>query len=301
MRVSLITTGRMEFLALPEAFARLFPSHTFYAEAMHPGSAGPFNGFTSARVRPLTSDDAPGLAAELVRAALGTLVPAGPADRPADLSIILDDVELCNKGNEGAVIAHMRAAALQVIAATPAPQRPGAADLLRRRASFHLAAPMAEGWFFGDPAGIAAEQQGGPPVMLSQGRDPEDFCTDDPAYEGDDGAQCAAWAAGQARRPRWLIPQREAHPKAYMTWLMRAPQLADCTRYKEGKEGRRILSQLRWGTVLSSPTWFSYLRALVRDLEDGLGIAAVGVPPGGAEAPLTRLHDASHEPVLRNI
>jgi hypothetical protein len=52
----------------------------------------------------------------------------------------------------------------------------------------------------------------------------------------------------------------------------------------ESQEGVRILERLDWSTVLATPTWFPYLRALVRDLESTLGPPAFGIAAGGNEA-----------------
>ncbi len=51
MKVALVTTGRLEFLALPKALRSLFPAHEF--ESVDAGSNQPFHGFTSNPVRPL--------------------------------------------------------------------------------------------------------------------------------------------------------------------------------------------------------------------------------------------------------
>jgi hypothetical protein len=74
MRVALITTGRMELLALPGALKAMFPAHEFVAEPHRPGE--PFSGFTCKPVRALSPSDPPGRAVELIRAALGTIKPA---------------------------------------------------------------------------------------------------------------------------------------------------------------------------------------------------------------------------------
>lgn len=303
MRVSLITTGAMELLGLADMLKQLFPAHEFYAEPSSPGV--PFNGFTSAKVQLLGPTDPPGKAALLVRAALGTLV-VSAGERPADLSVILEDVELLNKGAERTIIEHLHQSANRVLGELRPPADPVAVRaLMRTRISFHLAAPMPESWFFGDVAALEPEV---PPARLpprvTPGQDLEDFLTADPAYAADTGASCTAWiAAGSpsVRRPPWLISRRTEHPKAYLAWLLRDPSAADSTRYKESREGVRLLKRLEWGRVLTNPDWFTYARALIRDLEAALGVRAVGVPAGGVEAPLTSLYTVRAAPILRNL
>lgn len=96
MRVSLITTGIMELNGLAAALRRLFPDHDFHVEPDAPGK--PFNGFTSCRVLPLSSADPPGKAVAMLRAALGTLLAADAMTPASDFAVILEDLELCNRG-----------------------------------------------------------------------------------------------------------------------------------------------------------------------------------------------------------
>ena len=115
MRVSLITTGDMEFLALPQALGRLFPGQEFYAEPYQPNR--PFHGFTANKVGALHPTDPPGIATMLLRAALGTLIPSDPRGAASDLACVLEDLELVNKGNEATLIEHVRASAHRVLGA----------------------------------------------------------------------------------------------------------------------------------------------------------------------------------------
>lgn len=304
MRVSLITTGEMEFRGLAAGLKRMFPAHDFYAEPMTPGR--PFHGFTGSTVRPLGPSDPPGTAASLIRAALGTVAAASAPGPDADLSIVLEDLELVNKGNEATVVDHVRDSATRLVHSVGTAADPAfVLGLLRERVSFHLAVPMPESWFFGDPSALATEVPSAHlPPRLAANRDLEDFLTDDPAFLTDDGSGCSNWIAGGSkpfRSPRWLIARRVEHPKAYLTWLTRDPGSGDCSRYKETKEGVRLLGRMGWSTVLGDPSSFAYLRSLVRDLESALGTTAVGVPSGGVEAMLTSVAQARSNPILRNL
>lgn len=308
MRVSLITTGRMELLALPDALKGIFPEHEFHAEPFRPGA--PFPGFTSSKVRALASTDPSGNAAELLRAALGTIRAEAASARPSDIAVVLEDLELGNRGNEAVVVEHVRQSALRVIDELGVAARPeDVRRLLRERVSFHLAVPMPESWFFGEPAALG---RAGVPEdrlpLLAADRDPEDFLTDDPAYELDDGSACTRWVErgrklGRSEpHPFWLgTSRRREHPKAYLTWLARHPSQGDCTCYGETRQGARALRQLSWSTVLMDGARFAYLRAMVRDLERALGSPAVGVAAGGEVAPLTSRPYLSAGAVLRNV
>lgn len=304
MRVALITTGDMELEGLPAMLEGLFPAHKFYAEPLTPKR--PFHGFTCAKVHPLRPIDPLGNAAKLLAAALGTLVPETTGASPnADLAVILEDVELCNKGNEAVVTEHVKESARRWLASQSDAKRARLSELMKHKVSFHLAAPMPESWFFGDLAALATEvtTPRTPPLVMA-GRDLEDFLTDDPAYDVATEAICTRWIeTGSPPRwkPHWLSERRAEHPKAYLGWLLRDPSAGKCCRYAEGKEGVRLLSRLDWGAVLSNPSWFGYARALIRDLESALGVSARGVPAEGVEAPLTSVRARADSHVLRNL
>jgi hypothetical protein len=304
MRVSLITTGEMEFQGLAFGLKQMFPAHDFYAEPMTPGR--PFHGFTGSTVRPIGPSDPQGKAASLIRAALGTVTAANATGPDADLSIVLEDLELVNKGNEATVVEHVRDSVTRLVHSVGTAADPAVVlRLLRERVSFHLAVPMPESWFFGDPDGLAAEVPASRlPPLLAEGRDPEDFLTDDPAYLSDDCSACARWiglGSPARRKPKWLTDRRDEHPKAYLAWLMRDPAHANCAFYAESQEGKRLLKQLGWPSVLGNPNTYAYLRSLVRDLESALGVTASGVPTGGLEAVLTSVTHTRPNPILRNL
>ncbi|MBK7758738.1 MAG: hypothetical protein IPI35_20540 [Deltaproteobacteria bacterium] len=102
--------------------------------------------------------------------------------------------------------------------------------------------------------------------------------------------------------PPWAHHTTSRAPQGVASaWLLRDPPVADSSRYKESKEGVRLLKRLDWGTVLANPDWFTYARALIRDLESALGVPALGVPAGGVEAPLTSVHTVRATPILRNL
>jgi hypothetical protein len=295
MKVALITTGEMELKGLPKALASLFPRHSF--EAVEAGRGKSFGGFTVHKVPALLPTASPTLAEKLVAAALGSLFPSAPGEVGADLALILDDLELANSGNEAAVVAHVRAAALRVANGARSPAVAATwAQALRERVSLHLAVPMTESWFFGDLAGLAARvPAASPPPRLGSAPDHEQFRVSDPAYQQDQGVGCRV-VEGQTQAP-WLIARRDEHPKAYLSWMLRDTRQGKCTTYSPTSQGRRLLSELDWQAVLAHPNAYPYLRALVRDLESNLGPSTA--PPGGVVAALTSNSGSGR--VLRNI
>jgi hypothetical protein len=170
-------------------------------------------------------------------------------------------------------------------------------SVLRRRVSFHLAVPMPDAWFFGDlehlPVLIAPEYAERVPItrfekVVRPGTDPEHFRAKDVDFSHDDGAECAAATRGpKPRKAPWMMEAGENHPKRYVQYLLRDPPTAGCHVYRESQHGVRMLHHMSWSKVLDDPAAFTFLRAMVRDLENALGTAAVGIPRGGEEAELT--------------
>lgn len=319
MRVALVTTGRMELLALPGSLARLFPDHVFYAESFrttHTGRREPFPGYTSARARPLPEGDVPTNLDRLVRAAVATLIPEEPGASPADFAFILEDLELVNKGNEQTLCDVVRRVARhhsERLDKTSPELARSTARLLRDRVSYHLAVPMPEAWFFGAPSVL--RKAGIPPKRLVGAAIPsgdcERFHVDDPAYLTDNGSACTQWISKgrplpprsrRGRYPPWLTAtSREQHPKAYLAWLARNPSRPNCTSYRETQQGRRALSRLDWYELLQNPSHATYARSMLSDLADALGISPPGLRLDGAEAPLTSIRARPSAHVLRNL
>lgn len=317
MRVALIPTGIMELLGLRDCLAGLFPNHDFKAVPSVPERPGvkaePFSQSFTARHR---ADDAevPTTLAKLIQELAGQVYPR--RRDAADVAVVVDDLELFNLDQTEAVVAAVRKAAHEHIErALLAPaDKAELARELRERASFHLAVPMTEAWFFADARSVA--RNGVPadrlPRLLSS-VDPESFETADLAYSADDGAACAMIADRNRRRresrhaPWLLAPQpevpwfvRERHPKAYLQWLCREPDDNWCTSWRESKAGAEALRSLDWNAVLANPNHCTYARALVDDLADALGEPRPFVD-GGLLAPLTARKPRRQAAVLRNL
>jgi hypothetical protein len=321
MRVRLIPTGQAELLGLAQCLGRLFPTHTFEtvpAREEPDGRKVPFDGFTSARLRSAT--DIGSRLPRLVQQLASEVHPGRRGER-ADLALLIDDLELENTDQPAIVVAAVREAVRRHVDGLA--QRTGAAtvqrvvDALRERASFHLAAPMIEAWFFADPsvlpaAGVPLDRL---PPLLQDGVDPEAFATEDVRFSADDGACCAALAVRNAgrpsrtqRRPPWLLPvradlpayRRERHPKAYLSWLCRDPDDDRCSTYRESSHGASALRSLGWARMLAAPSHARFARCIVQDLAEALGPPAIALPDGD-EHPLLATGSAGLQRVLRNV
>lgn len=265
MKVALLATGRAEIEGLPGALMRLFDRHTFHPIFERALDRKPFDGFTS--TPPPEAAAIPGVLKVVQRAAAE--LESGAADRV----VILDDLELVNMSWPARVVESVRLAVsrhLEDLARRGQGPVEPLAQALRERASFHLAVPMLEAWFFGDPEVLGAMALNSWPA-LRPGLDPEAFQTADLEYASDDGSACKPWQhlTGKRRklhRPEWDRPDRCSHPKAYLAWLMKDPAVKRCSRYRETDHGVRALERLEWRRVLSQSEHYAYLRALIEDL-----------------------------------
>ncbi len=317
MRVALIPTGIMELLGLRDCLARLFPDHDFEAVPLVPARPGtkpaPFSQSFTARHCPAAAD-VPTSLAKLVQELAGQVYPR--RRDAADLAVVVDDLELFNLDRSEAVVEAVRRAAHDHMARAsllPADKR-DLARCLRERASFHLAVPMTEAWFFADPKSIGGNGvPAGRTARLRARTDPEAFETDDSVYSTDDGSACRKLAdrnrrRRENRRAPWLIaPQsdvpwfvRERHPKAYLQWLCRDPDDNHCTAWSESKAGAEALGKLDWGAVLKNPKHCAYARALIDDVADALD-EPQPFDGGGTIAPLTARKPRHQVAVLRNV
>ena len=196
-RIHLVVTGDAEELALSSALDRLFPKVEFTVAKVY--------GLTS-NILPRDPTEPRQEAIELV----STMLAAIDAGRtPANYAIALDDLEQANADQPEVVLQHLRLAVercvnqppeVEVVArgskrrfrqlATPQARR----TALRERCSFHLAAPMLEAWFFGEPAALRrAGVPGATKVVFDKHIcDIEDFVTTDAMFL--DPTATAYWA-----------------------------------------------------------------------------------------------------------
>lgn len=234
----------------------------------------------------------------------------GRDGQPADMAILLDDLELDNIDQPNVVVEAVRQGIIGHLGRlererpTMAPRTRAA---LSERASFHLAVPMIESWLFGDEgclsrAGVLASRL---PPRLYPG-DPEALRTNDPDYMADDGQGCTQLIRRNRNKRRpvkaaWVRDDRERHPKAYLTWLCRDPAEKKCSTYRESDGGVDALRALNWMTALKEPKHLCYARALIQDISDLTGQTPEGVELNSISVPLTSRFSLPPDPVLRNI
>ncbi len=251
--VVLIVTGKMEHAGLIAALQPIFPSVDFTIDP--PDS--PINGFTSSDICGLPNPADPEsnvreLAARLVAAA----EPGRRSKRP-DLVVAIEDLELINDGQPGAVVDYFRQAVKDHVRAKWSPPHdPGPVfDIVREHCSFHLLRPMTEAYFFADPDALRRAKIASEPILPS-GLDLEQFQTADPAYS----------ALPTGSKPIADAPIRERHPKSYLHYLC-DPTLVDRKRrYKESQNGVAALRGLDWSRAVVSADHCPFLRAFLDDL-----------------------------------
>ncbi len=309
-RVALVVTGRLEFRALADAMRTLFPRDVAEFVVAPTLEEGELVDSTSTRVDPTRNALAASRGAipaidDLVGHLAGCLSGRGASD----FALLVEDLELLNRGNEFTVIAAVREAVGRHLVATA--RRPGApADLatrLRDRASFHLFDPMVEAYFYDDPVALSvAQSELGRPAFRVRSRDVERFEVDAAADGGFFApvGECLLHRKPRDRRCSWDGELRAEHPKKYLKYLCRmAPPNEFCTTYQETRGGASALRVLDWNRVLSTPGNAPFLRAMIEDIE-----AAVGVRPALSEWPasptsnaITARANAPRSLALRNL
>lgn len=333
MRVVFLPTGRTEWNGLVGAFRALFPGnqHEFDVlpsewELKSFPDKYPYPGFTSHPLGPKQEENPPEAALELV----GRAVREASKDKrrePADLVIVLDDLEPANVHQPDVVTKVFRKAVLNHIASLNShSMREKTQANLRERVSFHLLVPMVEALFFADEkalrnAGVSNELSKG----YSSDQDPEQFDIANEAYLNATEDDCPCFkaleipaASKKKLRPKWLglpdwwkrneidkwirmISWRRGHPKGYLQWLCKDGSRKNCTTYDETVAGGRALSGLSWSALLGREQHFGYLRALITDVTAMLGQDPTTGRITGAIAELT--DPLRHRPnaVLRNL
>ena len=297
----LVVTGQLEHRGLAPALGRLFPQADF-APSLLP-RPNDLRGFTSALVDPdaIARQPKAAIIDGLVDDLAGAL--RGPRREEADLVMLIDDLELVNRGNEARVLQAVREAVQRHLARRE--DKGHFADLFRERASVHFFDPMIEAYLVASPSScgtIATEQN------LRHRRDVgaeafEVLREADPAYFDETLGDCPDGRSVKGCRCPWhyRAGERARHPKAYLKYLRRgSPPRQYCSDYKETDQGISALAALQWSEALQRPDGVPFLDALVEDLSQALGPPAVdGWQPCGlawtsaARAPLSR--------VLRNV
>lgn len=307
-RVALVVTGRLEFRGLPRALGRLFPGADF---VVAPGlDEFELVDSTSTRVDPArNARNASAGERPTIDDLVDLLAGAVCGRDAADFAVLVEDLELENRTNEAAVIQGVHEAVERHIVTTS--QRPHAprdlAARLEARASFHLLDPMVEVYFYDDAATLSRAQGSlGRAAHREADRDVERFkanASADSQYFAEVG-ECARHRRPKDRKCPWRGPSRDEHPKKYLKYLCREEAPNEfCSSYQETDGGVAALASLDWNSVLSGPGTAPYLRALVEDLEEALGLtpALRAWPTAPTSTALTARSRATRDRVLRNL
>lgn len=314
MRVGILVTGETEYYGMDLALKELFPDHLFdclpLGKKSLPGMELP-TGFTSCQLSCEHIQNPPEACLNLVALAAQAVV----GDRRTeayDLVIILDDLEICNAHQPRLVSEVMRMAVhkhLETLATCTGRIQDRTKQALKEKVSFHLVVPMIEAWFFIDEgalqrAGVRSLES----VAFGIDSDPESFSTCDQSFLAADAAFCTALAeqrrsCKKKNKPKWIDNENRCrHPKGYLQWLTRNPEHKRCTNYRESSHGAYALQEFDWGQVPRRPeNHLGHLKAMVKDLEEGLGSKSVvdlGYPSSGVS---TAIAQRPRDRMLRNI
>lgn len=263
MRIRFIVTGDLERAAMVSSVSRWFARETAADEAIEWLPPRKVNAATSHR---LTASKAPSHPMRtLARAAIAEAC-EGKHGEPADLVVVVDDVELHNLDQPAVLCAHFRAAVeAEIIArqlSATAEQR--LRDRVRARCSFHLLCPMVEGYLFGETAALVR-------AGCAADIEPKRAQPDIEAFESCDERWRPEWEAENARKaappdpmPWW---REQCHAKHYLEHLV----ARGGGFYDETIGGAQAFAALDWPRVPAHPTAAAFARAMFEDISDAIG------------------------------
>jgi hypothetical protein len=263
MRIRFIVTGDLERAAMVSSISRWFPSETTAGEAVEWLPSRKVHAATTHRIDAGKAPSNP--MRTLARAAIAE-ASEGKHGEPADLVVVVDDVELHNLDQPAVLCAHFRAAVeaeitgRQLNAAGEGRLR----ERVRTRCSFHLLCPMVEAHLFGEPAalvraGCAADIE--PRLVHS---DIEAFESCDERWRPEWEAENACKAAPPDPMPWW---REQCHAKHYLEHLV----ARSSGFYDETIGGAMAFATLDWPRVPAHSTAAAYARALFEDISDAIG------------------------------
>ncbi|MDD5036811.1 MAG: hypothetical protein PHE55_18945 [Methylococcaceae bacterium] len=266
-RIKLLVTGDMEKLALHESLKRLFPEQR-NGKKVTWDTPQKVQGATSCRLQPLSLKHPPSKPMVTLAIAMIAEVTSGKTGSPADLVVVIDDVELSNLGQEKLVAEHFREAVNVAIANRKNKDIPEAEirDILRERCSFHLLKPMVESYLFGDlnALGTAGVPRNVHPRLVHP-TDVEEFETNDTDWLSTCRLQNKAKEEGG--NPWW---RHECHPKHYLEYL--AQRVDKSYIYEETKHGKDALLTLDWRQVPKVRTDIPIIGSLFEDIAEWFDI-----------------------------
>lgn len=271
--IKLIVTGDMEKASLHDSLRRCFPAQNCFGENVVWDTPRYANCVTSSRLRHGKAPSNP--MRELAKAMLAEAL-IGKTGEPADLVIVIDDVEINNLGQEGLIAEHFRCAVQLELTNRLASIHPNSHHALvqrvRDRCSFHLLRPMVEAYFFGDTNALTTSGvPAGTVPMLRHLTDVEDFESIDPHWL----PMCHQVNAEKHQHSSWWCNER--HPKDYLRHLVEKGGGS----YEEKENGERALRGLQWNAVVKIPTDAPIISSLFSDVFDWFGCVntvCVGTP-----------------------
>jgi hypothetical protein len=256
-RIKLIVTGEMEKLALHNSLQGFFPNQHDGEQVIweKPRKA---DCVTTNPLLPLNHSN-PSMAMKRLAEYMLDEALVGGTKGPADLVVVIDDVEIANLGQEHLIAEHFRAAIEYVLenkkysSSTEDRYR----EILRNKCSFHVLKPMVESYLFGDSNALrVAGVPAGKSPKLVHPTDVEQFETNDPAW-------LPTCRVENAKRQPWW--HHECHPKHYLEYLTEY-------EYEETKKGKDALTVLKWIQVPKYPSDIPLGRSLFEDIADWFGI-----------------------------
>jgi hypothetical protein len=293
-RVALLVTGKTEEAALHHSLKRVFPEVEF---VMRP----PREGFTSRPLPPTPLLRAEGTGrptdvARLAQALVAEVEPGRRDQKPPDLVVLVDDLEVENQGWPERAVEHVRAAVSAHLAHHDWPSatsRERAYAHVRERCSFHLLAPMVEAYFFREPAALMRAGAKRASLFDASAADVEtSFEVNDPDFLAPPDRPATT------KLPPWATANRARHPKHYLQFLC-DPTGTEPRAYVETKGGQVALRDLDWSMVLAPQEHVRFLRSLIHDLADRLGEEAVAQSFAGETHPCT--WPPPRDNLLRNV
>jgi len=264
-RIKLIVTGDMEKLALHKSLSRFFPDKLNCEEVIW-DKPRKLHCATSYRLRSLKNNSGK-LSKPMkdIAQAMFDEILRGKTGQPADLVIVIDDIEIANIDQENIIIEHFRAAVEHIFKEKrySSNTEDRYRTILREKCSFHLLRPMIEVYLFGDPnalqlAGVSKSMK----PQLIHPTDVEKFETNDPEWLPTCKANNENKRKDEHNPITWWYQER--HPKLYLEHLSdRCGIFYDETNY-----GKKALEEIAWTKVPKCETDTSYLRSLFEDIAD---------------------------------
>jgi len=286
--VQLIVTGEMENIALAKALGHGFPALSFLKTQK-------FDGFTSVTVKEniLKPENVKSNADKLADALIAAVDP-GRQGEPADMAIVIEDLELENVHQADVVIKCFRDTVKQCVYERWSNQerQEQCFRKIRERCSFHLFVPMTEAYFFGESDALRRAGAERDSTVSGINMNIEEFLVSDDADYLNAPLQSGDWKAD------WAVDfqKRKQHPKHYLQYLCDPIGVKKRKeRYRETHGGVLALETLNWNAVLKNQKYVTFLRSLFDDISDRFNLEN---PYSGNCHPLT---DYAGGTLLRNI